>query len=54
MGIVPAHTELTLHPDTPEWEFLSADEKRLYARMMEVFTGFLEHTHYHFGRILQF
>ena len=35
MGIVPAHTELTLDPDTPEWEFLSADEKRLYARMME-------------------
>ncbi len=54
IGLVPADTELTLDPDTPEWEFLSADEKRLYAWMMEVFTGFQEHTHYHFGRILQY
>ncbi|MCZ6535707.1 MAG: arylsulfatase, partial [Chloroflexi bacterium] len=55
MGIVPSNTELPHRdPDTPEWDSLSADEKRLYARMMEVFAGFLEHTDYHFGRILQF
>src|SRR5690606_10947783 len=28
------------------------DERRLYARMMEVFAGFLEHTDHHIGRIL--
>ena len=26
-------------PDVPEWSSLSADERRLYARMMEVFAG---------------
>ena len=31
-----------------------ADEKRLYARMMEVFAGFLEHTDHHIGRLLAF
>ena len=31
-----------------------ADEKRLYARMMEVFAGFLEHTDHHIGRLLDF
>ena len=55
IGIVPTSTELPPRdPDTPEWDSLTADEKRLYARMMEVFAGFLEHTDYHFGRILQF
>ena len=33
---------------------LSADERRLYARMMEVFAGFLEHTDHHIGRLLDF
>ena len=28
-------------PDVPEWSTLSADERRLYARMMEVFAGFV-------------
>ena len=36
----------------PEWETLPADERRLYARMMEVFAGFLSHADHHFGRIL--
>ncbi len=27
MGIVLAHTELTLDPDTPEWVFLSAERQ---------------------------
>ena len=33
---------------------LSTDERRLYARMMEVFAGFLEHTDHHIGRLLDF
>ena len=36
----------------PEWSTLSADERRLYARMMEVFAGFVSHADHHFGRIL--
>ena len=31
---------------------LSADERRLYARMMEVFAGFLEHTDHYIGELV--
>jgi arylsulfatase len=55
MGIVPADAELSRHdPDVKPWDQCSADEKRLYARMMEVFAGFLEHTDHHIGRLLDF
>ena len=40
LGIIPKDAELSRHdPDVQEWDRLSADEKRLYARMMEVFAG---------------
>ncbi len=55
LGIVPAGAELSAHdPDVQDWDGLSADERRLYARMMEVFAGFLEHTDHHIGRLLDF
>ena len=55
IGIVPADAELSRHdPDVPRWDSLSAEEKRLYARMMEVFAGFLTHTDYHIGRLIEF
>ncbi len=55
LGIVPADAELSRHdPDVQEWESLNADEQKLYARMMEVFAGFLEHTDFHIGRLLSF
>ena len=53
LGIVPADAELSRHdPDVPEWGSLSDDQRRLYARMMEVFAGFLSHTDHHIGRLL--
>jgi arylsulfatase len=55
LGIVPADTELSRHdPDVQDWESLSEDEKRLYARMMEVFAEFLTHTDHHYGRLFDF
>ena len=55
LGIVPADAELSRHdPDVPDWEALSDDERRLYAREMEVFAGFLAHTDHHIGRLLDF
>ncbi|RCJ40567.1 arylsulfatase [Nostoc minutum NIES-26] len=55
IGIVPANAELSRHdPDVAYWDSLSTAEKRLYARMMEVFAGFLTHTDYHIGRLLDF
>ncbi len=55
LGIVPADAELSRHdPDVPKWDSCSPEEQKLYARMMEVFAGFLEHTDHHIGRLLDF
>ena len=51
-GIVPPETVLTERPPwVPAWDTLSADERRLFARYMEVFAGFVTHTDHHLGRL---
>ncbi len=53
LGIVPANTKLTERPDQiPPWDSLAADQKRLYARMMEVYAGALSHADHQIGRLL--
>jgi len=53
LGVVPANAELTPRPEgLPAWAKLSADQKRLYARQMEVYAAFLEHTDHEVGRLL--
>ena len=53
LGIVPPNTQLTNRPEQiPAWDSLSADQKRLYARMMEVYAGALSHADYNIGRLL--
>jgi arylsulfatase A-like enzyme len=55
IGLLPADAELSRHdPDVQDWDSLSDDERRLYARMMEVYAGFLEHTDDQIGRLLAF
>ena len=55
LGLLPATAELSApDPDVAEWESLSEDERRLYARMMEVFAGFLEHTDHYIGELIGF
>jgi arylsulfatase A-like enzyme len=55
LGIVPADAELSRHdPDVKPWDQCSPEERKLYARMMEVFAGFLTHTDHHIGRLLDF
>ncbi|MGO9945821.1 MAG: arylsulfatase [Steroidobacteraceae bacterium] len=55
LGLIPKDAELSRHdPDVQDWNTLSAGEKKLYARMMEVFAGFLTHTDYHYGRLFNF
>ena len=39
---------------TRPWDSLSDDEKRLFARMAEVYAGFLAHTDHHIGRLLDY
>lgn len=54
MGIVPANTQLTARPESiPAWSTLSADQRKLFARQMEVFAGFLAHTDYWTGKLIQ-
>jgi arylsulfatase len=55
LGIVPADAELSRHdPDVPDWDAQPEPARKLYARMMEVFAGFLSHTDHHLGRLLDF
>ncbi|MFZ9565580.1 MAG: arylsulfatase, partial [Ilumatobacteraceae bacterium] len=52
-GVIPPATTLTPRPSwVPEWSSLSDGERRLFARYMEVFAGFVTHTDAQIGRIL--
>lgn len=53
LGVVPENTKLAPKPETiKDWDKLTADEKKLYARQMEVFAGFAEHTDREIGRLV--
>lgn len=53
LGVVPEGTVLAPKPaDIKDWDKLSADEKRLFAKQMEVFAGFAEHTDHEVGRLI--
>jgi len=53
MGIIPANAKLTERsPGIPAWDSLNADQKKVYARMMEVYAAALAHCDYQMGRIL--
>ena len=39
---------------TRPWDSLTADEKRLFCRMAEVYAGFLAHADHHIGRLLDY
>ncbi|MGN6556745.1 MAG: arylsulfatase [Solirubrobacterales bacterium] len=40
--------------ETLRWDSLTGEEKRLFARMAEVYAGFLSHADHHIGRLLGF
>ncbi len=51
-GVVPPNTKLASKPaDIKDWHKLSANEKKLYARQMEVFAAFASHTDHEVGRL---
>jgi arylsulfatase A-like enzyme len=53
LGVIPADTKLTARSEgLPAWDSLNADQKRLYAHMMEVFAAYGAHCDYHMGRII--
>lgn len=52
LGVVPPGTKMASKPaDIVDWDTLSADEQRLYARQMEIFAAFAEHTDHEVGRL---
>jgi len=54
-GVVPDSTVLTERPSwIPAWGELTSGERRLFARYMEVFAGFVAHTDAHLGRLFDF
>jgi arylsulfatase A-like enzyme len=53
LGVIPAGTELTKRPEQiPAWDSLDADQKRIFARMMEVYAGALSYADNQIGRLL--
>lgn len=53
LGIVPENTKLAPKPEEiREWDSHSPLEKKLFARQMEVFAGFAEHTDHEIGRLI--
>ena len=53
LGVVPAGTKLAPKPEAiKDWAALSADEKKLFARQMEVYAGFGEYTDTEIGRLI--
>jgi arylsulfatase len=55
LGVIPAGSELPpRNPGDPAWSDLSDKERKVYARFMEAFAGFLEHTDDQIGRVLDF
>lgn len=53
MGIIPRDTKLTpRNPELPAWSTLSLDQRKVAARLMEVYAGFLAHTDAQVGRLL--
>lgn len=64
-GIIPEDTKLTPLNPLPEdvsnpadavrpWDSLTAEEKKLFSRMMEVYAGFSEYTDVQVGRIIEY
>ncbi|HSR37536.1 MAG TPA: arylsulfatase [Phnomibacter sp.] len=53
LGIVPQNTQLAPKPkEIQDWANLSPLEKKMFARQMEVYAGFAEHTDHEIGRVV--
>jgi len=53
LGVVPEGTKLAPKPEAiKDWDTLSADEKKLFTRQMEIFAAFGEYTDIEIGRLI--
>jgi len=54
LGVIPADAVLTPWPDElKKWDALTADEKKLFERQVEVYAAYLAYTDYEIGRVIQ-
>jgi len=53
LGVVPQSAQLTPRPkEIPAWDDQTPEQKKLFARQMEAFAGFAEHTDHEVGRLV--
>ncbi len=53
LGVIPADAVLTARPDEiPAWDKTPENMRPIFAREMEVYAAFLEHTDHHLGRLI--
>lgn len=53
LGVIPADTKLTpMDPRVPSWNSLTPGQKKVAARLMEVYAGFLAQTDSQIGRLV--
>lgn len=54
LGVVPENTDLTERSaGLPAWDSLNDDQKKLYARMMEIFAGYGANADHEMGRVIE-
>jgi arylsulfatase len=54
LGVVPPETVLTPRPpELPAWDSLQPNQKRVAARLMEVFAGFMAQADHEIGRVIE-
>src|SRR5436190_15015819 len=55
VGVIPQDAKLTPWPKDllKEWDALSADEKKLFIRQVEVYAAYLAYTDHEIGRVIQ-
>jgi arylsulfatase A-like enzyme len=53
LGVIPADAELTPRPEQiPAWDDMPEELRPVLSRQMEVYAGFLEHTDFQVGRLI--
>jgi len=53
LGVIPANAVLPdRNPEIKAWDSLTPEEKKLYARFMEVYAGYLTYTDFEVGRLV--
>ncbi|PKB15975.1 arylsulfatase [Flavobacterium sp. 5] len=55
LGVIPANAVLPeRNPIITEWKKLTPDQKKVYARFMEVYAGYLTYTDHEIGRVVNY